>query len=253
MIEDYEDEVVALYYKVGKMMQEGAEEEDLGPALCGKRGAVRAACSDDVVAAWTVAELELLERHASIVDKHALGGYQAPGAEDTFKSEARAPEPKRGEVAKIVASDFYKRVIFDRDRDALMYFAYPTLAREFHAAYFQTHERVAEALEEATDIFVGMINVELNEVPPPYADMVTTPCILLYRANKKESPRWIPLRTAGGEYITGDSAPTLADVLSMVSKNAKTDATKHEADRAMVRATPEELYSTRAVESNDEL
>jgi hypothetical protein len=175
----------------------------------------------------------------------------APGHEGEFRSEAEFAAPKKGEVARIVASDFYKRVILDRDIDALMYFSYPTQAKEFHEAYAQTHALVAEVLEDAEDLIIGQLDVEKNEVPPPYADSTTTPCVLLYRAKKKENPRWIPLRTSAGEYITGESAPTLADVLTMVSKHAKSKKTKREADKALVEASAEELYSNRA--KSDEL
>ena len=164
---------------------------------------------------------------------------------DRYKSEPQAPPPRKGEVTKIVASDFYKRVVLQRNVDALIYFSYPTKAAEFHAAYEQTHALIAEALEDSVDLLVGQLNVEMNEVPPPYADMATTPCVLLYKANKKENPRYIPLRTAAGEFITGESAPTLADVLVMVSKHAKSKKTKQEADKALVDAPLEKLHSTR--------
>ena len=249
MIEKSEDDVVALYYAAGARLRDGAEEGALGEALCGPRGALGGACVDDDVARWTTAELEVLEVESGKVSVFDFNHEQAPGTAKEFKSEpalalAKKDEPA-GTVLKIVASDFYKRVIFDRDRDALMYFSYPTMAKEFHEAYSQTHARVAEALEDAEDLFVGQLDVEKNDVPPPYASMVETPSVLLYRARKKENPRWIPLRTPAGEYITGESAPTLADVLTMVSKHGKTAATREAADAAMIRASKEELYASR--------
>ena len=158
---------------------------------------------------------------------------------------------QKGEVARLVASAFYKRIMLGRDIDAVLYFSYLTKAKEFHEAYEQTHALLAEVLEDAKDLIIAQIDVEKNDVPPPYADMATTPCVLLYRAKKKENPRWVPLRTEAGEYITGESAPTLADVLTMVSKNAKTKKTKREADKALVEASAEELHSNRA--KDDEL
>lgn len=156
-------------------------------------------------------------------------------------------------MAKIVASDFYKRVILQRDIDALVYFAYPKQAKEFHEAYEQTHALLADVLEDSDQLLIGQIDVEKNEIPPPYADMATTPSVLLYRAHKKENPRWIPLRTAAGEFITGESAPTLADVLTMLSKHAKSKKTKAVVDKALVEFTAEELHSTRAKSNDDEL
>ena len=249
MIEKSEDDVVALYYAAGARLRDGAEEGALGEALCGPRGALGGACVDNNVARWTTAELEVLEVESGKVSVFDFNHEQAPGTAKEFKSEpalalAKKDEPA-GTVLKIVASDFYKRVIFDRDRDALMYFSYPTMAKEFHEAYSQTHARVAEALEDAEDLFVGQLDVEKNDVPPPYASRVETPSVLLYRARKKENPRWIPLRTPAGEYITGESAPTLADVLTMVSKHGKTAATREAADAAMIRASKEELYASR--------
>ena len=252
MIERSEDEVVKLYYEVGKAMERGEKEADLGEALCGANGAMGGACEDAETAAWTVSELEALETAAMKVSREDLNPWDtAPGHEGEFLSEPEYAAPKKGEVARIVASDFYKRIILERDIDAVVYFSYPTKAKEFHEAYEQTHALLAEVLEDAKDLIIAQIDVEKNDVPPPYADMATTPCVLLYRAKKKENPRWVPLRTEAGEYITGESAPTLADVLTMVSKNAKTKKTKREADKALVEASAEELHSNRA--KDDEL
>jgi len=239
MIERSEDEVVKLYYEVGKAMERGEKEADLGEALCGANGAMGGACEDAETAAMKVSREDLNPWDT------------APGHEGEFLSEPEYAAPKKGEVARIVASDFYKRIILERDIDAVVYFSYPTKAKEFHEAYEQTHALLAEVLEDAKDLIIAQIDVEKNDVPPPYADMATTPCVLLYRAKKKENPRWVPLRTEAGEYITGESAPTLADVLTMVSKNAKTKKTKREADKALVEASAEELHSNRA--KDDEL
>ena len=64
MIERSEDEVVKLYYEVGKAMERGEKEADLGEALCGANGAMGGACEDAETAAWTVSELEALETSA---------------------------------------------------------------------------------------------------------------------------------------------------------------------------------------------
>jgi len=252
MIERAEDDVVALYFEHGAAMRRGDDERELGEPLCGVRGVLKAGCEDSM-ARLTVSELMTLEEEAQFVSKddtHPM--LRAPKTETKYKSEPESAETKSGEVQKIVASDFYKRVIIDRGRDALVYFAYPSLAPEFHHAYAQTHALVAEFMEDS-NLLVGMLNVELNDVPPPYNNWAQTPNVMLYLANRKENPRFIPLRTAPGETMTGESAPTLADVLTMISKRTEDKKTKKAADWGMIDATAEQLYANRAKESKDEL
>ena len=252
MIERAEDDVVALYFKHGEAMRRGEDERELGEPLCGARGVLKAGCEDNM-ARLSVAELMELEEEASFVsmdEKHPM--FRAPKTEAKFKSEPEIAETKSGEVQKLVASDFYMRVILDRHRDALVYFAYPSKAPEFHHAYAQTHALVAEFMEDS-NLLVGMVNVELNDIPPPYNTWAKTPNVMLYLAGKKENPRLIPLRTEPGEIMTGESAPTLADVLTMISKRTADEKTKKAADWGMIDATAEQLYSNRAKESKDEL
>ena len=252
MIERSEDAVVALYFKAGDRMRRGEGEEPMGEALCGSEGAMMAGACDEQVAKWSVAELEVLEMESMKVSKMDFDmREQPPGLPKTYKSEAEEKPPKKGRVAKIVASDFYKRVILDREIDALMYYSYPVRAPEFHAAYSKTHALLAELLEDSEKLLIGELNVEKNEVPSPYDDMATTPAILMYKANKKENPRWIPLRTQPGEDMTGESAPTLADVLTMVSKHAVSSKTKLEADRALVEASAEQLHDHRGRKTDE--
>jgi hypothetical protein len=252
-MEKYEDGVVNLYYKHALSMRSGDEDDDsLGGKLCGRAGVVDAGCEDEV-AALSIRELLAIEEVARLVDRDETHpAYRAPNTAQKYRSEPEEDKERRGVVSRITASDFYKRVIIDRKRDALVYFAYPSLAPEFDFAYEQTHAIVAEYMED-TDLLVGTLNAELNDVPPPYNSWAKTPNVLLYLANRKENPRWIPLRTAAGEYMTGDSAPTLADVLTMISKRSENTATKKAADFGLIDATAEQLHSSRGRTKTDEL
>jgi len=252
MVERHEEALVALYYAHGESMSESEDEGKLGAALCGAKGVLNAGC-DDALARLNVQQLLNVEREAAFVRKEDLDpSARAPQEEAKYKSEPERGTTKAGEVQKIVAIDFYKRVIIDRNRDALVYFAFPTKAPEFDFAYAQTHALVAEFMEDS-DLLVGTLNVELNDVPPPYNSWASTPSVMLYPANKKENPRWIPLRSQAGEYITGESAPTLADVLTMISKRTQNEKTKKAADWALVDATAEQLHSSRSRENKEEL
>lgn len=136
MIERSEDEVVKLYYEVGKVMERGEKEVDLGEALCGANGAMGGACEDVEMVVWMVLELEVLEMVVMKVLREDLNLWDIVlGYEGEFLSEFEYAASKKGEVVRIVASDFYKCIILERDIDVVVYFLYLMKVKEFYEVY----------------------------------------------------------------------------------------------------------------------
>ena len=164
---------------------------------------------------------------------------------DRYKSEPQAPPPRKGEVAKIVASDFYKRVVLQRNVDALIYFSVSDESRRISRGVrtnARAHRGSARRLRRSTRRSAQRGDERGASAVRGHGHDALRSVVQGEQEGKSEVH---PAQHAKGEYITGESAPTLADVLVMVSKHAKSKKTKQEADKALVDAPLEKLHSTR--------
>ena len=79
---------------------------------------------------------------------------RTPGTTPKYRTEDVVTRTGAGDdtdVRVLVGRDFYRRVILDARRDALVYFSFPTTSPRFHAAYAVTHAAAALLLANARE------------------------------------------------------------------------------------------------------
>ena len=102
------------------------------------------------------------------------GAGNGAGEEDDekrqFLSESKPGKKAQrtfGSARKLVASTFLDEVVVAEQRDAVVYFATPKATPRLHAATLANVHWLAEQTS-SKGCLVGVLDVELNHVPPPY-------------------------------------------------------------------------------------
>ena len=131
---------------------------------------------------------------------HDLAEFEDDGsgkAERKYRSE---PIPARGKTREgiylAVAGNFYEFFVENAEVDTLAYVALPSFSGgAFHRAIMPSLIKVQELFDGNPGtrgwVMIGMVDAELNDVPPPYGTDQMHPTLCVYAAGQKNLPKYI--------------------------------------------------------------
>eukprot|EP00899_Mesostigma_viride_P007998 jgi/Mesvir1/1719/Mv21172-RA.1 len=233
ILETYEDDIIRVYYKFSQGL--------VGP---GTAAASNFNFNNHVC-------VEATRSCPQRLGAHELAEFTEPASERVYKSERRPkPGDGRGPVLKLTAETFYEEVIANNVRDVLVYFSFPRSHEDIHAGVLPVLKRTAHVFAELVQdrtpglmlshqapiaaILVAAVDLELNDVPPPFGQDVHAPAIALYPASLKTNPRFM------SNLKSGDLA--VFDMLHFLSVAGAATSTLQLASTAQSRLSYEQLY-----------
>jgi|Transcript_1036 hypothetical protein len=130
---------------------------------------------------------------------HILAEFSDDGsgqAERKYRSEPNPPKnSKKHGLFNAVASNFYEVFIDDADVDAIAYVAFPESRHAFHQSLMPALMKVQESFDKNPKgqgwLRIGVVDAELNDIPPPYGTGKSQPTLCVYAAGVKNWPRYI--------------------------------------------------------------
>lgn len=178
IMEDHEDDISAAYYRWLKRGGRKDESWSWNWEVCYK--ATDGACSE-----------ELAMHH---LEEFADDGSGA--SERKYRSEQEPPKGHRTEgLYTVVAANFHQAMVVEDKVDSLAYFAYPKKDQTYHWSLMpalQEVQKLWDRNETLKGTFkVGMVDSEMNDVPPPYGTNSKEPLLAMYPAGNKGWPRYI--------------------------------------------------------------
>ena len=206
LLEDYEDEISQAVFS---WIRKGDDEVKLNREIC-----LRAS------GACPKALGELSVPRLDAMDLELAGNYTPRSMERPDEPAARYNE--EGLMAMLVGSSFMDEVIYNDDRDALVYFAFPDVDPEFDA---NLGSAVAEVAHDVAgpELLVAFMNMDRNTVPDPFGTYIKAPCLIFYRRGNKFKP--VMLQSFHGK-LGEEDTPTAEDIFGAIDQHASGEATK---------------------------
>mmetsp|Transcript_35535 Transcript_35535/g.87394 ORF Transcript_35535/g.87394 Transcript_35535/m.87394 type:complete len:365 (-) Transcript_35535:112-1206(-) len=231
MMEEHEEEVNAVY---SRWIKKGAPDFHQGAAsgwswnweVCYK---ATQSCSEELA-------------------MHALEEFDDDGSGASERKYRSEPVPsvgtKRDGLYQVVAGSFFDVLVKDDAVDTLAYVGFPNKGR-FHGHIMPALAKVQELFEQNATlrgtVMVGMVDAEMNDVPPPYGTDTKTPTLCLYPAGNKGWPRYIS--------DLNDGQLTVYDVLFFM-KNTSSQRTARVA-MAFMLELPDHVLHSKVWDSED--
>jgi hypothetical protein len=171
---------------------------------------------------------------------HDLAEFEDDGSGKLERRYRSEPIPLKGSkregIYHAVAGNFFEIFIENAEVDSLAYVAFPSYSEgAFHRALMPAMVKVHELFEEnpATRgrVTIGMVDAELNDVPPPYATDQVHPTLCVYAAGQKNLPKYIS--------DDNDGMMTVYDILyfMMNTCSKRVSETAHELLQTISRET----------------
>ena len=211
-LEDFESEISEAVYDWSR---KGDDEVNLNTEIC-----LRAS------GACPQALGEVSVPRLDAMDVEMAGGYKP-------RSEVRPPDSaarynEEGLMAVLVGDSFLEEVIHNDERDALVYFAFPSAAPEFDNKLGAAMAETADALAQP-ELLVGFVDMEHNTVPDPFGTYIKDPCLIYYRRGSKFKPVMLKsfTGTRRGKLEPGDS-PDFTEVLEVVNVYTSSEKVKED-------------------------
>jgi len=228
ILEDFESEISEAVYDWSR---KGDDEVNLNTEICLRASG---ACPQSLG--------ELSVPRLDAMDVEMAGAYKP-------RSEMRPPDSaarynEEGLMAVLVGDTFLEEVIHNDERDALVYFAFPSAAPEFDSKLGAAIAEIADAISQP-ELLVGFVDMEHNTVPDPFGTYIKGPCLIYYRRGNKFKPVMLKsFDTRRGKLDPLDS-PDFADVLEVINAYASSEKVREDilviAQQLAIRKAKENL------------
>ena len=240
LLEDHFDTIAAAFRAIADAHVNGdaSDEPDAVTAVCGNSTRI----CEGKYADMEVSDVVKLEEQLAL--SSVSGAGNGAGEEDDekrqFLSESKPGKKAQrtfGSARKLVASTFLDEVVVAEQRDAVVYFATPKATPRLHAATLANVHWLAEQTS-SKGCLVGVLDVELNHVPPPYGThLAAGASVQIYAAGRKRSPVVAFHHDVAHGDVGADVAPRRSDLLSILGRRAGRVDTQARANASAIRLT----------------
>lgn len=130
---------------------------------------------------------------------HSIAEFADDGSGEAERKYRSEPVPQKNSkkygLFHAVASNFYEVFIDNADEDSVVYVAFPKSRWAFHQSLMPALNKVQELFDNNPKtrgwLKIGIVDAELNDIPPPYGSGQTQPTLSVYAAGIKNWPRYI--------------------------------------------------------------